>query len=143
MLILTQREKIALLFLSISLVIGSVLTLIERHNPDTLEDFHIAGPERGGSSGEEDKSQGAADHNGYTLKLDINSATADEFQVLPRIGPKIAERIVRWRERYGPFSSVKDLIKVEGIGEKTLAQIEPSIEVKSTYERGKDIKGEK
>ncbi len=143
MLILTQREKIALLFLSISLVIGSVLTVVERRNPDTLEDFHIAGPEQSGSSGGEDESQGATDHNDYTLKLDINSATVDEFQVLPRIGPKIAERIVRWRELHGPFSSVKDLIKVEGIGEKTLAQIEPSIEVKSTYERGKSIKGEK
>lgn len=52
--------------------------------------------------------------------LDLNRATALELQELPGIGPVLAERIVAFRERQGPFLSVEDLLQVPGIGEKTL-----------------------
>ena len=57
--------------------------------------------------------------------LDINSATAEEFTRLPRIGPSIAKRIIAYRSEYGPFRSVNDLMKVKGIGTKTLDKIKP------------------
>ncbi|MCS7216409.1 MAG: helix-hairpin-helix domain-containing protein [Candidatus Bipolaricaulota bacterium] len=52
--------------------------------------------------------------------LDLNRATAAELERLPGIGPVLARRIVEWRETYGPFRSVQDLLKVPGIGPKTL-----------------------
>lgn len=52
--------------------------------------------------------------------LDLNRATALELQELPGIGQVLAERIVDFRERRGPFRSVEDLLQVPGIGEKTL-----------------------
>lgn len=52
--------------------------------------------------------------------LDLNSATTEELETLPRIGPALAGRIVRYREEFGPFRSVDDLILVQGIGPTVL-----------------------
>ncbi len=53
-------------------------------------------------------------------KININTATAEELTKLKRIGPKFAERIIRYREANGPFKTVEDITKVKGIGPKTL-----------------------
>jgi competence protein ComEA len=57
------------------------------------------------------------------VKININRATAAEFDALPRIGPTIAERIVAFRNDNGPFGSVDELGNVPGIGDTTLAGI--------------------
>ena len=54
-------------------------------------------------------------------KLNINRATASDFDLLPRIGPTLAERIVAYREKNGPFPSIDALGNVPGIGDVTLA----------------------
>ena len=59
--------------------------------------------------------------------IDINDADARTFQALPRIGPKMAERIVQFRTAKGSFSSIEELLDVRGIGEKTLEQLRPLI----------------
>ena len=61
--------------------------------------------------------------------LNLNTATAKDLQVLPGIGPKIADRIVKYREKNGPFSSVDDLKAVKGIGDKKLEKIRPFLKV--------------
>lgn len=58
-------------------------------------------------------------------RVNLNTATRSQLEGLPRIGPKMAQRILDYRERYGPFLSVRDLLSVRGIGEKTLARLEP------------------
>ena len=52
-------------------------------------------------------------------KVDINTATIEELQTITGIGPVYAQRIIDER----PFSSLDDLVKVSGIGEKTLQKI--------------------
>ncbi len=59
--------------------------------------------------------------------VNINTATADELDVLPGVGPSTAATIVEDRERNGPFSSVEDLMRVSGIGEKKFAKLQGSI----------------
>jgi len=54
-------------------------------------------------------------------RVNLNTATAEELETLPRVGPATAARIIAWREANGRFSSVEDLLAVSGIGEKTLA----------------------
>lgn len=51
-------------------------------------------------------------------KLDLNRATFEELESLPGIGPKIAKEIIEYRERFGPFKSLEDLLKIKGIGPK-------------------------
>jgi competence protein ComEA len=55
--------------------------------------------------------------------INLNTATSEQLQTLPRIGPVAAQRIIEYRETYGPFSTIEELTKVKGIGEKTLEKI--------------------
>ena len=58
-----------------------------------------------------------------TLMVNINTATADELQELPGIGPTLAQRIIDYRNENGPFSNVADLLNVSGIGSGKLQDI--------------------
>ena len=61
--------------------------------------------------------------------INLNTAASSELQRLPRIGPKMAVRIIAYREAHGPFRRVQDLVRVRGIGKKTLAQLTPYLVV--------------
>lgn len=56
-------------------------------------------------------------------RIDINRATAQELETLPQVGPVLAQRIVEFRAKQGPFKSVDDLLKVQGVGEKLLERL--------------------
>ncbi len=66
--------------------------------------------------------------------ININTADAAQFALLPRLGVKAGERIVAYREEHGPFKKVTDLMQVKGIGDKTFQLISPYlvVEGKST-----------
>jgi len=55
--------------------------------------------------------------------IPLNRATAEDLDRLPGIGPGLAQRIVEYRERCGGFSSLNELIEVNGIKEKTFEKI--------------------
>ncbi len=57
------------------------------------------------------------------LLIDLNTASVHELQMLPSIGPKIAQRIIDDRSGHGSYESLKDLDRVSGIGPKTLAKL--------------------
>ncbi len=62
-------------------------------------------------------------------KVNINTASLSELQTLPRIGPKVAQRIINYRKEHGPFKRVEDIMKVRGIGERTFLRIKDLITV--------------
>ena len=59
--------------------------------------------------------------------VDVNTATAEQLQLLPRIGPVVARRIVEYRSAVGPFRKLEELLNVKGIGRRTLEQLQPFI----------------
>ncbi len=62
-------------------------------------------------------------------KIDINAADWEVLAQLPGIGEVLAKRIVDFRNKYGPFASIEDLLKVPGVGEKKLKDINSYITV--------------
>lgn len=60
---------------------------------------------------------------GITVRL--NSATKAELMTLPGVGETIAERILHYRIDHGRFNTVRDLLKVKGVGEKKLLRLAP------------------
>lgn len=62
-------------------------------------------------------------------QVNLNTATAEQLDTLPGIGPALAGRILDWREQHGRFSSVDELQEVSGIGPKTFAELAPLVVV--------------
>lgn len=61
--------------------------------------------------------------------VDLNLADEAMLDTLPGVGPVTAGAIISWREEHGGFSSVGELLEVDGIGEKTLADLTPLVTV--------------
>ena len=59
--------------------------------------------------------------------VNVNSASAEQLALLPRVGPAIAQRIVEFREQNGPFKAAEQLLLVRGIGEATFELIKPYV----------------
>lgn len=78
-------------------------------------------------------SGGAVPANGGSRRpdgtLDLNLATAEEFEELPGVGPVLAQRIVEHREVIGRFTSVGELRDVTGIGERTFQALSAEVSV--------------
>lgn len=64
---------------------------------------------------------GAAATPAASAPVSLSTATAEQLETLPRIGPALAARILAYRDAHGGFSSVDELGEVGGIGPKTLA----------------------
>lgn len=66
---------------------------------------------------------------GPASPVNINTATAEQLEELPNIGEVRAKAIIAYRESNGGFQAVEDLKKVNGIGEKTFADMAPFVTV--------------
>jgi len=68
--------------------------------------------------------QGAATADG---SVNINRASESDLDALPGVGPSTARAIVEDRDANGPFSTIEDLMRVSGIGEKKFEKLKSSI----------------
>jgi competence protein ComEA len=64
-----------------------------------------------------------------TSPLDLNTATVDQLDTLPGVGPVLAARIIEWRLAHGRFASVDELREVSGVGERRFAELSPLVRV--------------
>ncbi len=90
-----------------------------RHPGATLDSRH---PDAGVSS----KSASSSGN----LLIPVNTAPASELQKLPGIGPKLAEAIIEYRTRSGPFETIEQILEVKGIGPAKLGRIRPLVQLK-------------
>ena len=65
----------------------------------------------------------------FAGSVDLNTATAEELDALPGVGPKIAEAILAYRNEHGRFGSVDELDQVKGIGDATMSKLRPLVSV--------------
>ncbi|MBO9523355.1 MAG: ComEA family DNA-binding protein [Nocardioidaceae bacterium] len=69
--------------------------------------------------------QGASADTTGVASVNLNTATAEGLDELPGVGPVTAQKIIAWRTEHGAFRSVDELLEVDGIGPKTLAELAP------------------
>ena len=97
---LTPRERKALIFVGILILAGSLLKFFNIE----ARDYH--GPE------EEVYSSSI---------INVNSASKERLEEIPGVGAVTALRIIDYRNKFGHFKSLEDLMKVKGIGPKKAA----------------------
>lgn len=89
--------------------------------------------EEGGSlaEGRKEAQKSSRKHkkDGTIPVININQATAQELEQLPGVGPKLAERIVTFRQENGAFKQVEDLLAVKGIGPKNFTTMRPYLKL--------------
>lgn len=114
----TREERAVVLFLTLSLLVGSAVMATRRVFP--AADFP------GGLTSV--AADGRLEESGVPVPagpVDVNSADAGELVLLPGIGPVRAEAIIRLRDRRGGFESLDELLDVKGIGPATLERLRP------------------
>ncbi len=118
MLDLTNQEKTILLFLTLSLIIGIGVNVHKKSNQGL--ELNV-GPHKIDALQDADRFI-----EQYRL-ININSSNIDELTRLPGIGEKLAQRIVDYHRRHGPFMNREELMQVKGIGEKKFERMKDLI----------------
>lgn len=108
----TEEAVLAALNLARTLADGEQIVVPDAELAESMLDFGAGASAQAGQTG--------AGSTGKAASLvNINTATSEQLQTLPSIGPATAQRIIAWREANGSFVSIDQLLEVSGIGPKT------------------------
>ena len=89
------------------------------------------------------KAESAVPKPASTAPVNINTASAADFEGLPGIGAKTAARIIEYRQKNGPFKKIEELMNVRGLGEKNFLKLKPQLTVgaaKADHDRQDDAR---
>ena len=124
----TRNEKRVVLFLTAAFLSGALIKAVRENAhplPDIPESSGFVLPERPERPAEAVVEGGDRAGAG----IDLNSAGSAELIGVPGIGPVMAGRILAYRRESGPFRSVDELIRVRGVGPRTLEKIRPYLRI--------------
>lgn len=122
----TRDERRALVFLAVVTVAGGVLRVAGKTGPAVGAGVvapALVGQDIPQQAAQVRRAQAQAQPLARGERVDVERATAEELQRLPRVGARLAARIVADREANGPFGSLEGLARVPGLGAATLRGI--------------------
>ncbi len=132
----SRSERVAFTILMLALIIGSVVSFLRQRavsqEADTLthqdsililEIARRAALMRDSTTVCEGVGRDTKEDIESIFPLDLNTASAEELELLPGIGTVLSKRIVDYRRLNGPFTSIDSLINVKGIGTHKLKKI--------------------
>ena len=130
-----RNEQIAILLLCGALLVGGVVSLVDRYASDRIEDFDVvkgAIPVPSDSVSVTPETPTAPADSvpaspTIAARIDLNQASEKELQQLPGIGPHTAGLIVAYRTQHGAFRRLEDLTAVRGIGKRTVERLKPLV----------------
>jgi competence protein ComEA len=115
----------SLTVVAIAVLIGSVATTTFDSSVALAEQAARAAPARPAVAPADRAGPPARGSRTPTGKLNLNTATASDLELLPGVGPTKAERILAFRTKHGAFKRIADLRRVKGFGKKTLDRLSP------------------
>jgi comEA protein len=142
-LVLMQKTAMTLFFAVVTVVLLAALLLaivppepetdgwrsVNGEMRDLLDGGNDAGPAQSGENGGTPPEQPEAEEATVPAVININTATAEQLDLLPGIGPAKARAIIEYRETYGRFETPEQLMEVKGIGQKTFERLKDLIEL--------------
>jgi competence ComEA-like helix-hairpin-helix protein len=155
-----REMRAGLVFVLVSLLAGSAFREWKRSHESRFEDLVAELSLRDGANpnaalGPRDldppeNRSGGGSHPGATAggdrgpalvpsRIDLDRATATELERLPGIGPALAARILADRALSGPFRTPEALLRVKGIGLRTLERIRPYLAAPAAVDSGSPI----
>ena len=106
-------------------------TEANKNNENMIDESYVTSSSGGVSSKEDiNSTQGNSSTSTSSKKVNINTATQEELDTLPGIGPSIASKIIDYREQNGKFNSIEEIKEVSGIGDAKYEKIKDSITIK-------------
>jgi len=115
----TKSERNVILFLSISFLIGFALLQFKVEEKQNLTFVGV----------DEEISEIINEQSDFSIKVSINESDEDDLVALPGIGPSTAGKIIKYREEFGKFNSIDELMNVKGIGPKTFEKLKEFIDI--------------
>ncbi len=98
MIVLTRKERLVLVVLSVSIAAGSLARYLFRSFPDSQKIFNVAN-----------------DYHEH-LRLDVNRASVDDLKAIPYLGEQLARRIIAYRQQKGHIQGLNELNTIKGVG---------------------------
>lgn len=103
---------------------------IEEQKEKENQETKVENESATGSDGTTSRSSNSSINNGSQTKININTATEEELDTLPGIGPSTAAKILDYRKEKGKFKTIEEIKEVSGIGENKYEKIKDRITVK-------------
>jgi comEA protein len=138
---LTPDEKKVIIFFALTLALGNGVLLYKRINRSFAPELKYCNLELPKDKAPSDSilggtsschlSQKPKDNNAKISfgKVNINMAGQSQLERLPKIGPTMAKRIIKYRQYSGKFNRIEDIMKVRGIGKKKFNQLREYIAI--------------
>jgi comEA protein len=147
MIYFTRHEQRIIIFLGVIMLLGTGVLLVKRFQPGWVMRLSLGKPdfdvekdqisprlkddtvkpaddtEQKLQSDRREKPDAIIEKPIQSGKININTASKEELENLPRIGPVMAQRIIDYRQEHGEFRSIDELANIRGIGDVTLQGI--------------------